>query len=152
MAFSSWVCSSNPRTMHVKIVHPGGHIELHNRPVHAAEILLRNPRCCVTLPNVFQQPWAVVAPDTTLMPGQKFYLVPTGTIRKLQKLSVRYSPSMIRDIRTSLSGKSEGEDDGGLVSTCCFISLLTGVEIKTSRDDLSKEQRSSSYFGSSETR
>lgn len=58
--------------MFVKIVHPGGPVELHDRSVLAGEILLRNPSCFVAYPHVFQQPWGVVAPDTMLMPGQKF--------------------------------------------------------------------------------
>jgi hypothetical protein len=76
MALSSWLCSSSSKNTVVKIVFPGGHAELHDRPVSGAEVMLRNPRSCVAHPHVFQQPWAVVAPDTMLMPGQKFYVVP----------------------------------------------------------------------------
>ncbi|CAK9151664.1 unnamed protein product [Ilex paraguariensis] len=116
MACSRWVCINNSRSMFVKIVHRGGHVELHDRPILAAEILLRNPKCCVAHPNVFKQPWAIVAPDTTLLPGQKFYVVPIGTIRKLQRHSSTYSSSLIsQEIQTSQIGKvEEGEGD----STC----------------------------------
>lgn len=110
------------------IVHPGGHVELHDRPVPAAEIMYRNPRCCVAHPCVFQQPWAIVAPDTMLMLGQKFYVVPINTIRKLQRLSPMSSPSPARkikissfvdEIRNIQIGKEE--EDDGLISTCCVF-------------------------------
>lgn len=76
--------------MFIKVVHPGGHVELHDRPISAEEIMQRNPKCIVAYPNVFQQPTSIVAPSTTLILGQKYYVVPVTTIRKLQKL---YSPS-----------------------------------------------------------
>ncbi|XWS16517.1 hypothetical protein CRYUN_Cryun34aG0095300 [Craigia yunnanensis] len=108
--------------MFVKIVHPGGHVELHDRPVLAAEVIYRNPRCVVAHPHVFKQPWAIVAPETVLMPGQKFYFVPVTTIRKLQRLSDKYSPSPVRQTPTSKSQKSEEQDpDSDNSSTCWFF-------------------------------
>ncbi|TXG46787.1 hypothetical protein EZV62_026081 [Acer yangbiense] len=97
MTISSWLCTNSTKNMLIKIVHPGGHVELHDRPVSAAEIMLRNPRCIVAYPHVFQQPWAIVAPDTTLMLGQKYYVVPVSTIRKLQRLSIKNSPSPMNE-------------------------------------------------------
>ncbi|CAL5327599.1 unnamed protein product [Camellia sinensis] len=102
--------------MLVKIVHPGGHVELHDRPVLASEIMLRNPRCCVTHPDIFQQPWAIVSSDTNLLPGQKFYVVPMGTIRKLQKHFLRNFPAS-RASQQAQTGKtgptSPGRNQGG---------------------------------------
>ncbi|KAK9281058.1 hypothetical protein L1049_003951 [Liquidambar formosana] len=118
MAISSWLCKNSTKNMLVKIVHPGGHVELHDRPVLAAEIMLRNPKCCVAHPHVFKKPWAIVAPDTMLPLGQKFYVVPIHTIRKLQRVALRYSPSLIQEIQTSQNCKDEGEDVDGRVSTC----------------------------------
>ncbi|KAJ1375919.1 hypothetical protein SESBI_50491 [Sesbania bispinosa] len=91
MPFSSWICTNNSKTMLIRIVHPGGRVELHDRPITAAEIMCHNPRCCVAYPYVFQQPWAIVAPDTMLMLGQK----------------------------NTQSRKEEEED--GMVSTCCIF-------------------------------
>ncbi|KAF5201037.1 hypothetical protein FRX31_009375 [Thalictrum thalictroides] len=113
--------------MLIKIVHPGGHVELHDRPLLAAEIMLRNPRCCVAYPNVFKQPWAIVPPDTMLKLGQKFYVVPIGTIRKLQKLSIKHSPSL-----NSLPGdvgspceQGHGDQDEK-EGTCCLFMNTNG--------------------------
>ncbi|PON80997.1 hypothetical protein TorRG33x02_232270 [Trema orientale] len=105
MAFSNWLCSNSSKNLFVKIVYPGGHVELHDRPVLASEIMLRNPRCCVAHPHVFQQPWATVPPETILMLGEKFYVVPINTVRKLQRFSLKYSP--VRHLQTSSSSSDE---------------------------------------------
>ncbi|OWM69587.1 hypothetical protein CDL15_Pgr014048 [Punica granatum] len=131
MARSRWLCTNSSKNMLVKIVHPGGHVELHDRPVLAAEIMLRNPRCCVAYPHVFQQPWAIVAPDTTLVLGQKFYVVPLSTVRKLQRLSLKYSPSAspsstspspspVYNFATEETPKNEGGEHE-IVCTCWFF-------------------------------
>lgn len=163
--------------MHVKIVHPGGHVELHDRPVMAAEIMLRNPRCIVAHPNVFKEPWAIVAPDTVLNLGQKFYVVPIGTIRKLQRLnSFKYSPPVEGDqtIKTCddaeensrnsrTSWKKVNRDSGSVRNPSkdkcfsddnCFKCLIPGTKIdKGNGGNLSEGTTSaSSSFSSSETK
>ncbi|CDO98205.1 unnamed protein product [Coffea canephora] len=175
--------------MFVKIVHPGGHVELQDRPIIAAEIMHRNPKFCVAYPNVFKQPWAVVAPETTLMPGHEFYVVPINTVRKLQLLSMKYSASQVLQNQTTTTtpnGINEGEihgkhsgcflfisgkhpnkvpysclrksDIGGIGTTLkerkgdnCFTFLITGMKMKASSKDKSKETGSPKSFGSSET-
>lgn len=115
--FSNWICSKSRKNMFVKIVHPGGHVELHDRPILASEIIYRNPRCVVAHPHVFQQPWAIVKPETELMLGQKFYVVPVTTIRKLQRVSKKQSRSsatnspVCQTPTTSKSQKSEELQD-----------------------------------------
>ena len=93
MSLSNWLCNNKAsKIQFVKIVYPGGHVELHDRPVLAADIALRNPKCCVAHLHVFQKPWAIVEPETMLMLGQKFYVVPISTVRKLQRFYLKYSP------------------------------------------------------------
>ncbi|WOL09068.1 hypothetical protein Cni_G17821 [Canna indica] len=76
----------------VKIIYPGGHVEFHSEPVLASDIMSQNPKCWVTHPDVFQQPWAaVVKPDALLALGHKFYVVPISTVRKLRRHSFRNS-------------------------------------------------------------
>ncbi|KAF6143697.1 hypothetical protein GIB67_021707 [Kingdonia uniflora] len=113
-----WLCTQGTKNMLVKIVHPGGHVELHDRPLIASEIMLRNPKCCVAYPHVFQNPWAIVSPDTTLMLGKKFYVVPVSTIRKLQRHSLKRSPSASQDVNASQSCQDNDEDDDQMVSAC----------------------------------
>lgn len=114
MARSRWLCKSSTKNMLVKIVHPGGHVELHDQPVLAAEVMLRNPRCCVAYPHVFKQPWAIVAPDTTLMLGQKFYVVPISTVRKLQRLTLKTSLATSPSSSASLSPSPDHDSTTGL--------------------------------------
>lgn len=97
MAVLSWFCSNNTKNMFVKIVHPCGHVELHDRPITASDVVARNPKCCLAFPNVFKQPWAIVEPETILMPGQKFYVVPLSTVRRLQVHAMRYSRAQFHE-------------------------------------------------------
>lgn len=145
MGFSSWLYTNSTKQQVVKIVHPGGHAELHDRPVLASEIILRNPRCCVAHPNLFQQPWAIVSPETTLMPGQKFYVVPITTVRRLQKLSLMYYPS--HQPQTSHHCNVKGEESEGdhsssstttttaATTTTCW--LFKHINTRDNRDGMS---------------
>ncbi|CAK7336275.1 unnamed protein product [Dovyalis caffra] len=119
MVISSWICTKSTKNMLVKIVHPGGHIELHDRPVLAAEVMLRNPKCIVAYPQVFRQPWAIVAPDTMLELGQKFYVVPINTIRKLQRKNIKYSQSPINGVQTSKTPSND--EKGSDISSTCWL-------------------------------
>ncbi|GJN38676.1 hypothetical protein PR202_gb27741 [Eleusine coracana subsp. coracana] len=87
---ASWFsCSrSAARGQHVKLVFPGGQVELLDRPTLAAEVMARHPRFCVARPDVFREPaGAVTAPDTVLQLGHKYYVVPSSTVRRLLKYS-----------------------------------------------------------------
>nr|KYP37934.1 hypothetical protein KK1_040851 [Cajanus cajan] len=128
MPLSRWICVKNSKTMLLQIVHAGGHVELHDRPVTAAEIMCRYPRCYVAYPYVFKQPWAVIEPDGVLALGQKYYVVPKSTIRKLQRLSPRRSPSPGREISVSSldyeirnTQSSKEEKDDGVLPICCLF-------------------------------
>ncbi|KVH99060.1 Protein of unknown function DUF4228 [Cynara cardunculus var. scolymus] len=136
MGIGSWIYTNSTKNLRVKIVHPGGHAELHDRPVLVAEVIRRNPRCCVAHPNVFKQPWAIVQPDIMLMPGQKVYIVPISTIRKLQKLAIKRSLSSGQETREHQSFKQErkdGEedDDGNSETSCCSMEDGNGVCVKS---------------------
>lgn len=67
----------------LKLVYPGGFVEIYRSPITAAQVMKRNPRHCVTRPDVFKFPWIVVRPESVLKPGKVFYVVPYHTIRRL---------------------------------------------------------------------
>lgn len=67
----------------LKLVHPGGFLEMHEKPITTAEVMEKNPRHCVTRPDVFKFPWIVVRPESVLKPGGVFYVVPFHTIHRL---------------------------------------------------------------------
>lgn len=69
----------------LKLVHPGGIVELYFNPVLASEIMKKNPRHWVTRPDFFKFPWIVVSPQAILTPGNVFFIVPSHTIRRLLK-------------------------------------------------------------------
>lgn len=123
MSFSSWLCTKSTKSMLVKIVHPGGHVELHDCTILAAELMHRNPRCCVAYPHIFKQPWAIVSPDTMLQLGQKYYVVPISTIRKLQRHSLKYSPTSTQECESKITSpcKEEEVDHQDMVKTCWFF-------------------------------
>lgn len=66
-------------------MHPGRYVEIHTEPITAAEVMKRNPRHCITRPDVFKCPWVLVRPESVLVPGKVFFIVPNHTIYKLLK-------------------------------------------------------------------
>lgn len=111
MAISKWLCTKTTNNMFVKIVHPGGHRELHDKPVLASDIMRENPKCIVAYPHIFKNPWAIVQPDTILTPGQKFYVVPMSTVRKLQGHQLK-SRSPVPDGNSSEADNKEKKTCG----------------------------------------
>lgn len=69
----------------LKLVHPGRYIEILREPVTAQEVMKRNPRHCITRPDVFEFPWIVVKPESILLPGRVYFIVPFRTIYNLIK-------------------------------------------------------------------
>ena len=69
----------------VKVVHPGGYVEILKEPVTAGEVMRKNPRHCLTRPDVFKFPWIVIKPESALPPGKVFLLVPNRTLYDLTK-------------------------------------------------------------------
>ncbi|KAJ7950424.1 Odorant receptor 33c like [Quillaja saponaria] len=69
----------------LKLVHPGKYVEIHREPIAATEVLRKNPRHCITRPDVFEFPWIVVKPDSVLVPGRVFFIVPNLTMYNLLK-------------------------------------------------------------------
>lgn len=70
----------------LKLVHPGRYIEIHREPIIALEVMRKNPRHSITRPDVFKHPWIVVKPESVLVPGSVFLIVPNHTIYNLLKV------------------------------------------------------------------
>ncbi|PNY02694.1 hypothetical protein L195_g026013 [Trifolium pratense] len=88
----------------LKLVHAGRHIEIHTEPIIASEVMKRNPRHSVTRPDVFEFPWIVVKPESILVPGSVFLIVPNHTIYNLLKAKGQcnyHSPSFDQDVAIS---------------------------------------------------
>ncbi|KAI6673460.1 hypothetical protein NL676_001366 [Syzygium grande] len=94
----------------LKIVHAGGAVECYFMPIPAARIVERYPSFYVTRPEVFRHPWeSVVGPDETLALGEKYYLVPRHTVKKLRRRTRRPS----RDDRSSADFGASRPFNGG---------------------------------------
>ncbi|KAI5337537.1 hypothetical protein L3X38_016808 [Prunus dulcis] len=159
MSLSAWLCTSSTKKMLVKIVHPGGHVELHDSPLLAAELMLRNPRCCVAHPHIFQQPWAIVAPDTMLRLGQKYYVVPISTIRKLQRLSLKHSPTSVHEMQSNITPSKEDQKSDDIVSNYCNWFIMNKNSTKSpyactrhSNDAENNVDMASNHAGSTTTK
>ncbi|ONK54777.1 uncharacterized protein A4U43_UnF11650 [Asparagus officinalis] len=71
----------------LKLVHPGGFVEVHRRPVLASRVMEKNPRHCITAPDVFKNPHLVVRPDAVLHMGEVFFIIPNRTLYRLMRSS-----------------------------------------------------------------
>ncbi|URE10123.1 hypothetical protein MUK42_35138 [Musa troglodytarum] len=70
----------------VRVVLAGGMVELYAGAVSAQLVMEKYPGLCLTRPDVFRRPHeSLVSPEERLLPGQKFYLVPRSTVKKLRQ-------------------------------------------------------------------
>lgn len=54
--------------------------------VAASRVMEKYPTFILARPEVFRRPWdSVVQPEEILVPGQKFYVVPIWTVKKLKQ-------------------------------------------------------------------
>lgn len=73
--------------------------------VPAKRIIDKYPLFHLTRPEFFQQPWqSLVKPDQILLPGQRFFVVPRHTVRKLRK---RVKPPEFVTNRSSDRGREK---------------------------------------------
>ncbi|KZV30073.1 hypothetical protein F511_17295 [Dorcoceras hygrometricum] len=126
---SIWFCSNNSKNLFVKIVHPGGHVELHDRPILASELISRNPKCCVAHPTIFQQPYDIISPDTMLDLGRKYYVVPVNTVKKLQ---LHCSPLKLEGNQQASNQDTDIEETGSFCWS--FRNSKNGAETKNGKN------------------
>ncbi|KAJ0111343.1 hypothetical protein Patl1_01802 [Pistacia atlantica] len=112
--------ASQPKTISsvLKIVHIGGVVECYYMATPAFRIMEKYPSFILARPQVFRRPWdSVVRPDEILIPGEKFYLVPRRTIKKLWRRVKR--PDRDRDVSMNSSmSKSSSIDVSVDVVSC----------------------------------
>ncbi|KAF5200730.1 hypothetical protein FRX31_009678 [Thalictrum thalictroides] len=107
----------------VKIIHVGGLVEFYYMAVPAVKIMDKYPSFLLARPEIFRRPWdSLVHPGDILIPGQKFFVVPRRTVKKLQR---RIRQPISSDFSTesstsweSLSFSSKSVSRGKYVSRC----------------------------------
>ncbi|KAF5746562.1 hypothetical protein HS088_TW06G00733 [Tripterygium wilfordii] len=70
----------------VRIVHAGGQKELYRSAVPASMLMEKYPGMCIARPEVFKSPHkSLLGPEETLLPGHKYYVIPSNTAQKLKR-------------------------------------------------------------------
>ncbi|KAK8505980.1 hypothetical protein V6N12_074042 [Hibiscus sabdariffa] len=117
-----------PRESHgtssaLKIVHPGGVAECYYMAIPAVNIMKKYPSSVLARPEVFRRPWdSLVRSHEILSPGEKFYVVPRHTVRKLRRRigkpggEVSVSQSFLDVSKDGLSSKPNEVSDSSEVS------------------------------------
>lgn len=104
-AQSSLISGRQPQAL--MIIHAGGHAENYYMAIPASMIIEKHHSFILARPEIFRRPWeSVVRPDEILIPGQKYYLVPRRTVKKLRRRTTATDPSFsqARDSISSISG------------------------------------------------
>lgn len=103
----------------LKLVHPGRHVEYHRRSITAAEIMRKNPRHSITRPDFFKNPDVVVRPESVMVPGQVFYIVPNKTVHRLMKnKSQQLDQPSPQQTESPNTGEDYKEDPSTQTSPC----------------------------------
>jgi len=101
----------------VRIVLASRMVEVYDGAILAYSVMHKYPGLCLARPEVFKRPHeSLVGPKEVLLPGQKFYLVPKTTVKKLQQnhpkkpqaLAEAAVRGMVSDHQ--VSDKEEGEE------------------------------------------
>jgi hypothetical protein len=122
----------------VKLVYPGRHVEYYTQPITAGDVMSKNPRHCIARPDVFQNPWYVIRPESVLEPGGVFYIVPYRTISELLKAK-RESSNLHRHFDRSSSSPVYQPQDRCLINpfkkskqdTDRKVHAVHGIELKS---------------------
>ncbi|KAG4208488.1 hypothetical protein ERO13_A03G135305v2 [Gossypium hirsutum] len=76
---------SQSRDISVRIVHAGGQEELYQNAVPVSHLMNKYPGMCIARPEVFTNPdESLLWPEDSLLPGQKYYIIPSSTVEKLK--------------------------------------------------------------------
>ncbi|TMW80899.1 hypothetical protein EJD97_013900 [Solanum chilense] len=117
----------------LKIIHVGGVAEYYYMATPASRILNNYPSFILAKPEVFRKPWdSVVHKDEILIPGQKYYLIPKCTLKKLRRRIKKNNHSFISQSSQD-STKSQH--------------IISIIKTKTSSDKNNTRNRRVRFFG-----
>lgn len=117
----------------LKIIHVGGVAEYYYMATPASRILNNYPSFILAKPEVFRKPWdSVVHKDEILIPGQKYYVIPKCTLKKLRRRIKKNNHSFISQSSQD-STKSQH--------------IISIIKTKTSSDKNNARNRRVRFFG-----
>ncbi|KAK6242148.1 hypothetical protein SCA6_007537 [Theobroma cacao] len=94
---------SQSRDISVRIVHAGGREELYQNAVPVSHLMEKYPGMCIARPEVFNNPHeSLLWPKDSLLPGQKYYIIPSTTALKLKRKHQE---------KVKVKGAAEGRED-----------------------------------------
>ncbi|KAJ6810503.1 uncharacterized protein M6B38_156685 [Iris pallida] len=94
----------------VRIVLASGMVEVYDGVTPASTVMEKYPGLCLTRPDVFKRPHdSLVGRKEMLLPGQKFYLVPETTMKKVRE---NYLTKTKRGEAADSNKKEERKCDG----------------------------------------
>lgn len=95
--------SLQSKDIFVRIIHAGGQEELYRNPVPVSHLMEKYPGMCIARPGVFKNPHeSLLRPQDSLLPGQKYYIIPSSTVQKLKRRHQK---------KVKVKGSSEGRED-----------------------------------------
>lgn len=73
------------REMTVRVIHAGGREEVYQNEILVSHLMGKYPGMCLATPEVFKNPQkSLLTSGEVLLPGHKYFLVPSTTIEKLK--------------------------------------------------------------------
>ncbi|KAL4588861.1 hypothetical protein LXL04_001758 [Taraxacum kok-saghyz] len=125
----------------MQIIHAGGLVERYYMAFPAAVIIEKYPNSVLARPEIFRRPWdSIVPPEEILVPGQKYFVVPVRTVKKLRRRarnpSNEMSNSLICQDKDTPSSKSLLL---GKPISCNRRVRFKGIESKTRNDSGGKK-------------
>ncbi|KAK8655482.1 hypothetical protein V6N13_108057 [Hibiscus sabdariffa] len=97
---------SQSRDMSVRIVHAGGKEELYQNALPVSYLMKRYPGMCIARPEVFTNPdESLLWPGDSLLPGQKYYIIPSSMAQKLKRRHQKKLP-----VKEAARGEEETPD------------------------------------------
>lgn len=92
--------------------------ELYQNIISASKVMEMYPGMCVARPEVFKKPHeSLLWPEDKLLPGQKYYIIPSSTAKKLKckcpgKVKVDEPAKGKRQVNVDVDGTAKGKHQG----------------------------------------
>ncbi|KAK1389170.1 Myeloid-associated differentiation marker-like protein [Heracleum sosnowskyi] len=101
-------CMAAERSSALKIIHAGGRTDYYYMAIPASRVMEMYPSFILAKPEIFRRPWdSVVRPEEMLVPGQKFFVVPIRTVKKLKRRIRKPVKDSFLDLFVSECSKDE---------------------------------------------
>lgn len=127
------------RDISVRIVHAGGLEELYQNAVPASQLMEKYPGMHVARSEVFKNPHkSLLCPEDDLLPGQKYYIIPSSTVQKLKRRHPEKSKGEEENWDWNFPIDVGGES---MEDSICYASDFYASKARWSRDSRSSSRK-----------